>query len=137
MGGCEIGVQVAIDFTMSNGNAKNKTSLHYMDRIDSGNDYTEAINAVLSILENYDSDKQFPVFGFGAKMEALNGSVSHCFALNGNIFAPECNGVKGVLQAYWNAIHNIPLYGGTHFSGILEYVNGYAETIASDVSQHN
>jgi len=78
----------------------------------SGNDYTEAINAVLSILENYDNDKQFPVYGFGGKMTALN-EVSHCFALNGNIFAPECNGVKGVLQAYWNSIQNTPLFGGT------------------------
>jgi len=102
----------------------------------SGNDYSEAINAVLSILENYDSDKQFPVYGFGAKMEAIGG-VSHCFALNGNIFGPECNGVKGVQQAYWNSIHNTPLYGGTHFSGILDYVNGYAETIASEINQYN
>ena len=85
MGGTEIGVHVAIDFTMSNGDPKDRNSLHYLPTQTSGNQYTEAINAVLSILENYDHDKQFPVYGFGAMMPGLN-AVSHCFALNGNIF---------------------------------------------------
>lgn len=30
-GGCEIGVHVAIDFTMSNGDPQNRSSLHYVD----------------------------------------------------------------------------------------------------------
>jgi len=31
MGGCEIGVHVAIDFTLSNGNPRTFGSLHYMN----------------------------------------------------------------------------------------------------------
>ena len=31
MGGCEIGVHVAIDFTMSNGKPTEKSSLHYLN----------------------------------------------------------------------------------------------------------
>lgn len=34
----------------------------------------------------------FPVYGFGAKIKGASGP-SHCFALNGNIFKPECNQV--------------------------------------------
>jgi hypothetical protein len=52
--------------------------------------------------------------------------VSHCFALNGNIFKPECNGVDGVLKSYYSAIKKAKLFGGTHFSKILKYVNGFA-----------
>ena len=32
-----------------------------------------------------------------------SGGTSHCFALNGNIFDPECDGLEGVLEAYINA----------------------------------
>lgn len=40
------------------------------------------------ILESYDADKQFPVFGFGGRthmlMGGVPGPVSHCFPINGN-----------------------------------------------------
>jgi len=67
------------------------------------NHYAKALKAVIEILQFYDDDKNFPLLGFGAKlntgMEASKGDEadSHCFALNGNIFDPECNGIEGVL----------------------------------------
>lgn len=94
-GGCEIGVHVAIDFTLSNGDPREPTSLHYLNpnsQYQMTNGYTQALNACLQILENYDDDKLFPVYGFGGKIPNCQ-AVSHCFALNGNIFAPECNGI--------------------------------------------
>ena len=45
-----------------------------------------------------------------------SGGPSHCFALNGNIFDPECDGLDGVLDAYLNARKNVNFYGPTHFS---------------------
>lgn len=68
MGGCEIQVHVAIDFTMSNKPPVDPTSLHYLSPVTMRNQYTDAINSVVSILENYDSDNLYPVFGFGAKL---------------------------------------------------------------------
>ena len=88
-GGCEIGVQVAIDFTLSNGAVTSPDSLHYINRNTGKNQYLDAIHAVLGILENYDEDKCFPVYGFGGKLPE-RAAVSHCFALNGDIFNPEC-----------------------------------------------
>ena len=64
-GGCEIGVHIAIDFTLSNGHPQNPSSLHFLNQQTQSNQYTEAIRAVLEVLENYDSDKMFPVYGFG------------------------------------------------------------------------
>lgn len=136
MGGCEINVHVAIDFTMSNGEPSESNSLHYLNPHTNTNQYTEAINAVMSILENYDSDRMFPVYGFGGKPPQAQ-EVSHCFALNGDIFAPECNGVKGIMRAYYESIKKVQLWGGTEFSSVLNYVNGYAEQSSAEITQFN
>lgn len=60
---------------------------------------------------------------------------SHCFAINGDIFAPECNGIDGVEIAYKNAISNVQLHGPTYFSDIISTINGRCE--ASEVSAQN
>ena len=101
-GGCEIKVHVAIDFTLSNGDPRDPKSLHYIDPRTQKNNYTDAIHSCLSILENYDKDKMFPIYGFGGKVPECQ-AVSQCFALNGDIFSPEVNGVNGVLNAYYQA----------------------------------
>ena len=57
-----------------------------------------AIKSVASILADYDSDQQFPAFGFGARSPQFGG-VSHCFPLNFNFSAPEVLGVQvGIVQ---------------------------------------
>jgi hypothetical protein len=48
-------------------------------------------------LQYYDTDKQIPAFGFGAAIPPMNQVGNHCFALNGDIFNPECDGIEGVL----------------------------------------
>jgi vacuolar-type H+-ATPase subunit F/Vma7 len=60
---------------------------------------------------------------------------SHCFALNGNIFDPECDGLEGILEAYQNSLKHVQLYGPTHFNEILSVVNDMAEHLK--VSQSN
>jgi len=125
-GGCEIGLSIAIDFTLSNGNPQSRESLHYMH---AANEYLNAIKSVGSILQYYDHDKQIPAFGFGAAIPPYNQAANHCFALNGDIFNPECDGIEGVVQAYQNAIKRVSLYGPTHFSPILELVNDMTEHI--------
>jgi copine 5/8/9 len=87
------------------------------------NEYLHVIEAVGSILENYDTDKQIPVLGYGAKLPSPFLRVSHTFAINGNIFAPELDGIKGVIQTYQNMLLKISLSGPTYFNHILRYVN--------------
>jgi hypothetical protein len=60
----------------------------------------------MGILEEYDQDKHFPVYGFGGKVPECQ-AVSHCFALNGDIFQPDCNGVNGILQAYFASLNKV------------------------------
>jgi hypothetical protein len=57
LGGCEINVHLAIDFTGSNGDPKSRDSLHYMNGYNGKNQYTDAMKAVLNILKDYDSDQ--------------------------------------------------------------------------------
>lgn len=75
---------VAIDFTGSNGNPNDYSSLHYLDF--NRNQYLLAIKSVGSILEGYDNDKMIPTLGFGALLPGITAQASFCFALNGNIF---------------------------------------------------
>ena len=54
-GGCEIGLTIAVDFTLSNGEPSKPNSLHYLDM--QRNEYLNAIKSVGNILQYYDSDK--------------------------------------------------------------------------------
>jgi hypothetical protein len=55
--------------------------------------YEQALQSVVSIIQDYDSDKQFPVLGFGAKLPP-NGILSHEFFVN-LTSNPFCAGVEG------------------------------------------
>ncbi len=68
--GCEINMMVAIDFTGSNGDPNDPSSLHYLNPRNL-NDYELAIKNVGEILAKYDSDQLYPVWGF----------VMNCFNL--------------------------------------------------------
>lgn len=141
-GGCEIGLQIAIDFTASNGDVNQPGSRHSLNM--DQNQYNKAIKAVGDILKYYDTDQMYPAYGFGAKLYPTNsdqikgrGQVSHCFALNGNIYDPEVEGIEGVIEAYQKALHNVDLYGPTNFSPLIEYVKGYCKQQEKEMSQHD
>ena len=90
------------------------------------NQYVRAIRAVGNILQSYDCDKKFPLYGFGGKVEHSKG-VNHCFAMNGNIFDPEVHGIENVIATYQNSINRVALFGPTWFSQIIHQVAGYCE----------
>ena len=54
-GGCEIGLHIAIDYTLSNGEVTDPSSLHHLSH-QRRNQYTDALMAVLEILQDYDAD---------------------------------------------------------------------------------
>ncbi|KAE8296738.1 Copine-8 [Larimichthys crocea] len=132
-GGTQINFTVAIDFTASNGNPSQPTSLHYMSPYQL-NDYAMALRAVGEIIQDYDSDKMFPALGFGAKLPP-DGRVSHEFALNGNPQNPYCSGIEGVMEAYYQSLKSVRLYGPTHFSPVINHVARYASAV-TDGSQY-
>uniref|UniRef100_A0A8C1E7H0 Copine Vb n=1 Tax=Cyprinus carpio carpio TaxID=630221 RepID=A0A8C1E7H0_CYPCA len=129
----QINFTVAIDFTASNGNPSQSTSLHYMNPYQM-NAYALALKAVGEIIQDYDSDKMFPALGFGAKLPP-DGRVSHEFPLNGNIENPYCNGIEGILEAYHQSLKTVQLYGPTNFAPVVNHVARYAAAV-QDGSQY-
>uniref|UniRef100_A0A674BBP5 Copine Vb n=1 Tax=Salmo trutta TaxID=8032 RepID=A0A674BBP5_SALTR len=129
----QINFTVAIDFTASNGNPSQSTSLHYMNPYQM-NAYAMALKAVGEIIQDYDSDKMFPALGFGAKLPP-DGRVSHEFPLNGDIENPYCNGIDGILEAYHESLKSVQLYGPTNFAPIVNHVASYAAAV-QDGSQY-
>ncbi|KAG9490067.1 hypothetical protein GDO78_005782 [Eleutherodactylus coqui] len=132
-GGTQINFTVAIDFTASNGNPAQPTSLHYMNPYQL-NAYGMALKAVGEIIQDYDSDKMFPALGFGAKLPP-DGRVCHEFALNGNPQNPYCHGIDGVMEAYYRSLKSVQLYGPTNFAPVINHVARYAASI-KDGSQY-
>jgi hypothetical protein len=54
MGGCQINFTVGVDFTASNGDPSQPTSLHYIDPY-KPNQYTQALVAVGQVCQDYDT----------------------------------------------------------------------------------
>ena len=95
-GGWAISMVCAIDYTASNGNPSSPTSLHYLGP---DNQYERAIYMVGGILEPYDLDRSFPVFGFGGIPRHMGiNAVNHCFPLNGNPQSPEIFGIEQIVM---------------------------------------
>ncbi|XP_074838915.1 copine-6 [Carettochelys insculpta] len=124
MGGLQICFTVAIDFTASNGDPRSEYSLHFL-RPREPNEYLKALAAVGEICQDYDSDKRFPAFGFGARIPP-NYEVSHDFAINFDPENPECERISGVIEAYKRCLPQIQLYGPTNLAPIIGRVLGPA-----------
>nr|XP_033482627.1 copine-9-like isoform X2 [Epinephelus lanceolatus] len=132
-GGTQLNFTVAIDFTASNGNPSQPTSLHYMSPYQM-NAYAMALKAVGEIIQDYDSDKLFPAYGFGAKLPP-DGKISHAFPLNSNTENPNCVGIEGVLEAYFQSLRTVQLYGPTNFAPVINQVARCAAEV-TDGSQY-
>ncbi|XP_064876968.1 copine-9-like [Oncorhynchus nerka] len=132
-GGTQLNFTVAIDFTASNGDPSQPTSLHYMNPYQM-NAYAMALKAVGDIIQDYDSDKLFPAYGFGAKLPP-DGKISHAFPLSGDNENPNCVGIEGVLEAYFQSLRTVQLYGPTNFSTVINQVARSAQDV-TDGSQY-
>ncbi|XP_035518428.1 copine-3-like isoform X2 [Morone saxatilis] len=125
MGGCQINFTIAIDFTGSNGDPSTPQSLHYINP-EGYNEYLTAIWAVGNVIQDYDSNKMFPVFGFGAQVPP-SWQVSHQFPVNFNPANPFCAGIEGVVHAYRQCLPQLKLWGPTNFAPIINHVACFAK----------
>eukprot|EP00004_Rigifila_ramosa_P020703 TRINITY_DN540_c0_g1_i1.p1 TRINITY_DN540_c0_g1~~TRINITY_DN540_c0_g1_i1.p1 ORF type:complete len:566 (-),score=171.68 TRINITY_DN540_c0_g1_i1:15-1691(-) len=125
--GFELSLVFAIDFTASNGHPANPQSLHFRPQTHP-NDYQTAIMGIGNIVGAYDSDKNFPALGFGARL-APGAPASHCFFMNMNPSNPEVNGIQGVLDVYAQSISTFELYGPTNFAPVIRWVSQVAANV--------
>lgn len=115
--GLKISFSVAIDFTASNGEYSDRDSLHYIGE-GSENEYERAIREIGGILEAYDTDKYFPVFGFGG-VPNDKCKVNYCFPLTGDLQNPHVLGVQGILDIYRTSLTRVSLSGPTLFEYVI------------------
>uniref|UniRef100_A0A8C1X6E6 Copine family member IX n=1 Tax=Cyprinus carpio TaxID=7962 RepID=A0A8C1X6E6_CYPCA len=115
------------------GNPSQPTSLHYMNPYQL-NAYAMALKAVGEIVQDYDSDKLFPAYGFGAKLPP-DGKISHAFPLNSDCENANCVGIEGVLEAYYDCLRKVQLYGPTNFAPVINQVAQCASEV-TDGSQY-
>jgi hypothetical protein len=138
-GNMQINMVVAIDFTGSNGNPATPGTLHYIDpRRSTLNEYQQAILSIGSILQAYDSDKKFPVYGFGGKV-VPGGPVQHCFPIcpqSAIASGGEVDGVQGIMDAYAAAIQTVGLSGPTLFTEVIQAAARKASQHMSQATQH-
>ncbi|KAL6324344.1 hypothetical protein AAG906_012948 [Vitis piasezkii] len=118
--GFEFNFMVAVDFTASNGNPRTPDSLHYIDP--SG-----------EVIQFYDSDRRFPAWGFGGR--TIDGTVSHCFNLNGSASGIEVRRLRvfliWIMAAYASALNHVALAGPTLFGQVI---NNAAEIARQSLS---
>lgn len=83
-----------------------------------------------SILQNYDSDKKIPFFGFGAKWPNVGFEfVNHCFPLTGDRNRIEAEGIEEVFSLYQYAVPQLIFYGPTNFSPCIKKTIEFVEKI--------
>lgn len=99
-GDVDMSLMTGIDFTGSNGHPSDLQSLHNLTA-GKPSDYQLAIRQIGNILSVYDTDKKYPVWGFGANFQNVSinkeyyNGTKHDFALNFNSNNPE---VAGMIQ---------------------------------------
>jgi hypothetical protein len=128
--GLQISLLIGIDYTSSNGNPLEKSSLHYIHSVEP-NQYEQAIRSCGGIVAYYDFDGLFPVYGFGGRLQSST-FVQHCFNVNISD-DPNVEGVDGVIQTYHNSFNMIQLDGPTYFAPLL---NGMVEKIKKEINNN-
>lgn len=98
MGGCQINFIVGVDFIGFNGDFFLFDFLYYLSLI-GVNEYLMVLWSVGSVVQDYDLDKLFFVFGFGVQV-FFDWQVLYEFVLNFNFSNFYCVGIQGIVDVY-------------------------------------
>jgi hypothetical protein len=146
--GLNVGFELVIDFTQSNGIPTDPTSLHYQHipepelseqlakfGISRVSEYTRVFISLYKLVMGYDSDGYIPLRGFGGAFPTLHNPLvkllSHNFAVNGDETNPLVHGINGVVDTYTHRLSNIDLSGPTYFAPVItQIVNDKKEELS-------
>jgi hypothetical protein len=134
-GGVRLSLAIGIDFTGSNGNPKDRDTLHYQDLNGNGSPYEKAIKSCGDIVAYYDYDQIFPVYGYGAIVPGQY-DVSHCFPISLN--NPDIYTIDNVIASYREVIFKINFSGPTYFSPFIKRnILNISEVLKADKNVYN
>ena len=117
--GIDLNLNIAIDYTISNGHPNDKNSLHYPNG-EEANDYEKAIYSCGKIVAYYDKDQIFPVYGFGGIPPGENES-NDCFNINFTD-SPNIKTIEEVISIYKQSLNQITFKGPTKFAPVISKV---------------
>eukprot|EP00933_Yihiella_yeosuensis_P079084 TRINITY_DN9121_c3_g1_i1.p1 TRINITY_DN9121_c3_g1~~TRINITY_DN9121_c3_g1_i1.p1 ORF type:complete len:1197 (-),score=220.01 TRINITY_DN9121_c3_g1_i1:217-3807(-) len=120
-GGMELRLMIGIDFSRSNIGQNNPNSYHslaYQEGEDTA--YATCIRSLGDVIRAYDNDDMYPVYGFGAKIPPSHSVCSDCFALTGDFFSPEVEGIEGILKAYHRALQICHFHGPSRLAEVIQ-----------------
>jgi len=127
--GTDISVVFAIDFTSSNGTPREEHSLHKivdladLSDFNSLNQYQKAITSIGKILEVYDNNKEFGVYGYGAQFgEDDEEPMQFEYPLTGDDQNPNVKGIDEVLKVYYKTLETVKLGFPTNFAPIIHKI---------------
>ena len=80
----------------------------------------------MTILQYYNQSKRIAAYGFGAKVHPQH-NTTHCFALTGNMFEPEVQGVQGLIEVYQNAAKSVTFGQPAQLTQVVETAMKRAE----------
>ena len=118
--GLRLKLSIGIDFTGSNGHPLDQNTLHCIID-DKPNDYERVIKSIGNILSNYNNEKLYPVYGFGALLNKYDQMASMCFNINFQD-NPEIYTIDNVLKVYRQNLEKLTFSGPTYFSPIINKV---------------
>lgn len=133
-GGLEVKMLLAIDFTRSNKGPEVPESIHYQARAGSDSRYTTAIKGIVNVMQGYDLEGKFPVYGFGARIPPTFTACADVFALSGDFWDPEVSGVEGVMTAYQQALSVVMLHGPTKVRPVIKLCADMARPFADAIT---
>ncbi|XP_045196055.2 nicotinic receptor-associated protein 1-like isoform X4 [Mercenaria mercenaria] len=132
-GGLKLNLTIAIDFTSSNGKPSEKLSLHDISS-DKGNQYTDVIESLGTLILNCNREQKLALFGFGARVDNSN-KVSHCFPLSNDWDNVHVNGIFSAINLYKNAVKKIRFAGPSKLKPMLAMAESMAVREPSQDSQ--
>ena len=133
-GGLCMNLIVGIDFTASNRDPNDPSSLHFLG-VNRLNLYQSSILSVGEILEDYNHTNRIYTFGFGAKI-GEPPLINHCFPLNFNNQTPYFQNFKELFDCYKRSIFEMRFSGPTLFAPLLMTVIDFAERKYHENSQN-
>ena len=131
--GTNINLSIAIDFTQSNGDPNDKSSLHHLP-LGSDNLYSFVTRSVIEGMNNFSSVQSVDCYGYGAKLPQQQ-KTSHVFPLNLSS-NPSCAGLDEVLKGYQNCVKDVTFSGPCNLSPIINHVTKHAQTFMVDGKQY-
>ena len=131
----DLNLNIAIDFTGSNGNVMSENSLHSLV-IKTGNEYEISMKLCGEILSFYDKHKNFPVFGFGGILPNISLNSQEIFNLNFKQ-NPIINGIENVLENYHININKIDFGGASLLAPVVNQVLDYIKNIQNNQKRYN